>query len=86
MNVIYAKIWHKKNCSKCKLTQRILKMPVEMILIDPISKPNDPIVQYMRKNNMKSAPLVRIYDDNNNQVDEWNDFRVNKINKYKEIV
>lgn len=61
-------------------------MPVEMILIDPISKPNDPIIQYMRKNNMKSAPLVRIYNDDNNQVDEWNDFRVNKINKYKEIV
>lgn len=61
-------------------------MPVEMRLIDPIGNPKDPIIQYMRSNNMKSAPLVRIYDENNKQIDEWNDFKVDKINKYKEIV
>lgn len=57
-------------------------MPVKMILLDPVNNPKDPIIQYMHQNNMKSAPLVRIYD-NGKLVDEWNDFKVDKINHYR---
>ena len=67
---------------KCKLTSKLLNMPIKMILIDPINKPKDPIIKYMHQNNMKSAPLVRIYD-NGKLVDEWNDFKVDKINHYR---
>ena len=84
MNKMRAVIYHTKGCMKCKLTAKNLDLPVKMVLIDPISKPNDPIIQYMHQNNMQSAPLVRIFDDDNNLVDEWNDFQVGKINKYKE--
>lgn len=59
-----------KKCMKCKLTAHLLNMNTKMVLIDPINKPNDPIIQYMRRNNMKSAPLVRIYDDDK-LIDEW---------------
>lgn len=57
-------------------------MPVKMILIDPINNPKDPIIQYMHQNNMDSAPLVRIYK-NEKLIDEWNDFKVNKIKQYQ---
>lgn len=67
---------------KCKLTAKLLNMPVKMILIDPSNSPKDPIIQYMHKNNLKSAPLVRIYD-NGKLVDEWNDFKVDKISQYR---
>lgn len=67
---------------KCKLTSKLLNMPVKMILIDPINNPKDPIIQYMHESNMKSAPLVRIYN-NNKLVDEWNDFKVDKISHYR---
>ena len=80
MNAI---IYHTKGCMKCKLTAHLLNIDTKMVLIDPIDKPNDPIIQYMRRNNMKSAPLVRIYDDDK-LMDEWNDFKADKINKYKE--
>lgn len=67
---------------KCKLTSKLLNMPVKMILLDPVNNPKDPIIQYMHQNNMKSAPLVRIYD-NDKLVDEWNDFKVDKISLYR---
>ena len=68
---------------KCKLTAHLLNMNTKMVLIDPINNPEDPIIQHMRRNNMKSAPLVRIYDDDK-LIDEWNDFQTDRINKYKE--
>ena len=83
MNKMKAIIYHTKGCMKCKLTAHLLNIDIKMVLIDPDGNPKDPIIQYMRKNNMQSAPLVRIYD-NNKLIDEWNDFQVNKINKYKE--
>ena len=67
---------------KCKLTSKLLNTPVKMILIDPINSSKDPIIQYMHQNNMKSAPLVRVYD-NNKLIDEWNDFKVDKISHYR---
>lgn len=57
-------------------------MPVKMVLIDPINNPKDPIIQYMHQNSMGSAPLVRIYD-NGKLIDEWNDFKVDKISQYR---
>ena len=57
-------------------------MPVKMILIDPINNPKDKIIQYMRQNHMKSAPLVRIYK-NEKLIDEWNDFKIDKISRYR---
>lgn len=83
MNKMKAIIYHTKGCMKCKLTANLLNIDTKMVLIDPTNNPKDPIIQYMRKKNMKSAPLVRIYD-NNKLIDEWNDFQVSKINKYKE--
>jgi len=80
---VNAIIYHTKKCMKCKLTAHLLNMNTKMVLIDPINNSKDPIIQYMRINNMKSAPLVRIYD-NDKLIDEWNDFQVGKINKYKE--
>lgn len=82
MNAI---IYHTKSCMKCKLTDHLLNMDTKMVLIDPINNPKNPIIQYMRENNMKSAPLVRIYDDNK-LIDEWNDFQTDRINKYKENI
>ena len=67
---------------KCKLTSKLLNMPVKMILIDPNNNPEDPIIQYMHQNNMNSAPLVRIYD-NGKLMDEWNDFKVDKVSHYR---
>lgn len=67
---------------KCKLTSKLLNMPVKMIMIDPINNPKDKIIQYMRQNHMKSAPLVRIYK-NEKLIDEWNDFKIDKISRYR---
>lgn len=51
-------------------------------MIDPINNPKDKIIQYMRQNHMKSAPLVRIYK-NEKLIDEWNDFKIDKISRYR---
>lgn len=79
---MHAIIYHTKGCNKCKLTERLLNMPVEVRLIDRINGINEDIIDYMDKMNWLSAPLVRIYDGNK-LVDEWHDFSTDKIKQYK---
>lgn len=76
-------IYHTKGCNKCQLTKRLLNMPVEMKLLDRENNVNSDIIQYMDSKGWYSAPLVRIYDDNGKKVDEWNDFKVDKVNQYR---
>lgn len=79
-----AVVYHTPNCMKCKVTQKQLAklMPVKMTLIDRLASTHMEIINYMERHGMYASPLVRIYD-NDKLVDEWNDFRVDKIKQWK---
>ena len=71
-------IYHTEGCVKCKLTSQRLNMETEMILVDAKNESDKLIIDNFRKKGYKSFPVVKVYH-NEDMVDEWNDFNINKI-------
>lgn len=80
---LHAKIYHTERCMKCKVTSMQLGIPSEMILISRTKHINEDIISYMDQKGLTSAPLVQVFDENDQLADEWNDFNLNKIKKYQ---
>lgn len=78
-----AKIYHTEHCMKCKVTSMQLEIPSEMILISRTKHINEDIISYMDQKGLTSAPLVQVFDDDDQLIDEWNDFNLTKIKKYQ---
>ena len=71
-------IYHTEGCVKCKITSQRLNMETEMILVDAKNDSDKLIIDNFRKKGYKSFPVVQVYH-NEDLVDEWNDFNINKI-------
>lgn len=82
---MHALIYHTPNCMKCRLTSNLLKIPVKMEIVDRIKNIRPDIIQHMDMQNMKSAPLVQVLDDDDNLIEEWNDFKPDEINKINSL-
>lgn len=78
---MHALIYHTPNCMKCRLTSNLLKIPVKMEIVDRIKNIRPDIIQHMDMQNMKSAPLVQVLDDDDNLIEEWNDFKPDEISE-----
>jgi len=76
-----AVVYHNKNCVKCMLTMKHLKIPFTPVLM------GDKEHKTMRSMGIMSAPVVIILHADD-IVDWWNDFKKDKIDywnkKYKE--
>ena len=82
---LHALIYHTPNCMKCRLTSNLLKIPVKMEVVDRIKNVRPDIIQHMDELNMKSAPLVQVLDENENLIDEWNDFKPDRIKSVNDM-
>lgn len=78
---MHALIYHTPNCMKCRLTSNLLKIPVKMEIVDRIKNIRPDIIQHMDMQNMKSAPLVQVLDEDDNLIEEWNDFKPDEISE-----
>lgn len=67
---------------KCRQTERQLKIESQTF---PINSHPD-IVDYMQRKGLQALPLVQILDTNSDdelvRLDEWNDFRPDKIKEW----
>lgn len=82
---MHALIYHTPNCMKCRLTSNLLKIPVKMEIVDRIKNIRPDIIQHMDMQNMKSAPLVQVLDEDDNLIEEWNDFKPDEISKINSL-
>lgn len=77
-----ALIYHTKGCQKCRLTKALLgSTEVEMKLVDPSNKD---LLNKFRDKGIKSFPVCEIIKDGL-IIDEWNDFKPDKIDLYKNL-
>ena len=82
------KVYYKLNCPKCRLTIAQLKqLPVKVskIYVDTTDSSKDSVLNQLRQAGYKSFPVVKVYD-HEQQVDEWSDFKIDKINKWKQAL
>lgn len=85
----HAVIYDKPGCSKCKLTEQLLsesmRTKVEHLFIGN-DEWSDRKLEKFRDQGYSSMPVVRIYsgDGDRQRVDDWCDFRPDRINKWKE--
>ena len=56
-----------------------------MEIVDRIKNVRPDIIQHMDELNMKSAPLVQVLDENENLIDEWNDFKPDRIKSVNDM-
>lgn len=75
-----AKLYVGLNCPKCKMTvnQLMNLMDIQTQLV----KPEDHWMKILRDQGHKSFPVVQILKDGH-KVDEWDDFQVSKIEKWR---
>ena len=79
------KVYYKLNCPKCRLTIAQLKqLPVKVskIYVDVTDTSADSQLSKLKQAGYQSFPVVKVYD-HEQQIDEWSDFQVNKINQWK---
>ena len=82
------KVYYKLNCPKCRLTIAQLKqLPVNVskIYVDVTDTSADSDLMKLKQAGYKSFPVVKVYD-HEQQVDEWSDFRTDKINQWKQML
>lgn len=79
------KVYYKLNCPKCLLTiAQLKKLPVKVskIYVDVTDTSPDSDFMKLKQAGYKSFPVVKVFD-HEQQVDEWSDFKVDKINQWK---
>ena len=79
------KVYYKLNCPKCRLTIAQLKqLPVKVskIYVDVTDTSADSQLSKLKQAGYQSFPVVKVFD-HEQQIDEWSDFQVNKINQWK---
>lgn len=79
------KVYYKLNCPKCRLTiAQLEQIPVKVskIYVDVTDASADSHLTKLKQAGYQSFPVVKVLD-HEQQVDEWSDFRVDKINKWK---
>lgn len=82
------KVYYKLNCPKCRLTIAQLKqLPVKVskIYVDVTDTSADSQLSKLKQAGYQSFPVVKVFD-HEQQVDEWSDFKINKINKWKQAL
>lgn len=82
------KVYYKLNCPKCRLTIAQLKqLPAKAskIYVDVTDTNADSDFVKLKQAGYKSFPVVRVYD-HEQQVDEWSDFRTDKIKQWKQML
>lgn len=79
------KVYYKLNCPKCRLTiAQLEQLPVKVskIYVDTTDTSADSRLTKLKQAGYQSFPVVKVFD-HEQQVDEWNDFQADKINKWK---
>lgn len=79
------KVYYKLNCPKCRLTIAQLKqLPVKVskIYVDVTDTSADSQLSKLKQAGYQSFPVVKVLD-HEQQIDEWSDFKINKINQWK---
>lgn len=61
---------------------RLAPMNIEQVLIGRDVEGSEDIINYMDEQGLTSAPLVRIYRDDE-LVAEWTNFNIKEINKWR---
>lgn len=56
-----------------------------MEIVDRIKNIRPDIIQHMDMQNMKSAPLVQVLDEDDNLIEEWNDFKPDEISEINSL-
>lgn len=82
------KVYYKLNCPKCRLTIAQLKqLPVKVskIYVDVTDTSSGSDFMKLKQAGYRSFPVVKVFD-NERQVDEWSDFRTDKINQWKQAL
>ena len=82
------KVYYKLNCPKCRLTIAQLKqLPVKVskIYVDVTDTSADSQLSKLKQAGYQSFPVVKAFD-HEQQIDEWSDFKINKINKWKQAL
>ena len=82
------KVYYKLNCPKCRLTIAQLKqLPVKVskIYVDVTDTSADSQLSKLKQAGYQSFPVVKVFD-HEQQIDEWSDFKINKINKWKQAL
>lgn len=71
-------IYGKPGCTKCRMTKQLLpKAEYTELQLD------DPLFATFRAQGVLSMPVVQVFDDDNQVVDEWSDFQVDKVKQYQ---
>lgn len=79
------KVYYKLNCPKCRLTiAQLEQLPVKVskIYVDVTDTSSDSQLAKLKQAGYQSFPVVKVFD-HEQQVDEWSDFQINKINQWK---
>ena len=82
------KVYYKLNCPKCRLTIAQLKSVnahIAKIYVDTTDSSKNSVLNQLRQAGYQSFPVVKVFD-HEQQIDEWSDFKINKINKWKQAL
>ena len=82
------KVYDKPGCPKCRMTERSLNthnIPfIQKTLLLPNNKEyTDKKLKQFSAIGFKSFPVVKVYNDDKSMVDEWCDFRVDKLKELR---
>ncbi len=77
-------IHYKDGCPKCRLTIAQLKPLFKLNLIKVDVTKSNSVLNRLKQQGFQSFPVVKVYQDGK-KIDEWCDFRVDKIRKLKEV-
>lgn len=72
-------VFYNEGCQKCRMTIDIFKRKGVKVIATPMT---DEIISKSKERGWRVAPIVQVTDDDNTLLDEWNDFRVDKINRW----
>lgn len=86
---IHAVIYTQPGCSKCQLTENKLRESMS-VKVEHLFNGNDTWsdkkLEKFRAEGYQSFPVVRIWsDDTGERLDDWSDFRMDKIQKWKKV-
>lgn len=86
---IHAVVYSRPNCPKCKLTikqfEKVMRIKHEQLFEDN-DEWSERKIQKFRDQGYGAFPVVRIYnDDTGERLDDWCDFRPDKLHKYKNL-
>lgn len=86
---VHGVVYSKPNCMKCKMTENKLRESM-FVKDEPMFNGNEEWsqqkIEKFREQSYGSMPVVRIYDDNTGErLDDWSDFRMDLIQKWKQI-